>query len=48
VAVKIGGKADEMIAAIKQVPVDPINRMFLSRLMDEALSDSHHVEKKTP
>lgn len=40
-AVKIGNRADLLIATIKEVPADAIARAFLARLMDEALSDSH-------
>lgn len=42
-AVKIGNKADEIIATIKQVPADSVSRAFLAKLMDEVLSDSHPV-----
>lgn len=48
VAVKIGNRADEIIATIKQVPLDPVSRAFLARLIDEALSDSHAAANKTP
>ena len=41
VAIKIGSMAEEMIATIKQVPINPISRLFLGRLMDEALSGDH-------
>jgi hypothetical protein len=44
VAVKIGGNADELIGTIKQVPSDSVSRAFLSKLMDEALSENHGHE----
>lgn len=45
VAVQIGDKADEIIATVKQIPLNPISRLFFGRLIDEALSD--HVMKGT-
>ena len=47
-AVKIGNRAAELIATIKQIPANPFSRAFLAKLMDEALSDSHGVAKTTP
>ena len=41
-ALKIGGKADGIIATVKAIPTDPISRSLLSKLIDEALSDNHH------
>jgi hypothetical protein len=38
VAAQIGAKADEIIATVKQVPTDPVSRLFFGRLIDEALS----------
>ena len=41
-AVKIGARADVIIAAVKEVPTNPVSRAFLAKLMDEALSGDHH------
>lgn len=41
-ATKIGAKSAEIIATVKQIPVDPIARLFFAKLIDEALSDDHH------
>jgi hypothetical protein len=38
----IGAKSDEIIATVKDLPTDPTARIFLGRLIDEALSDGHH------
>ncbi len=40
-ATRIGGKADGLIATIKQIPADSASRAFLAKLMDEGLSDNH-------
>lgn len=45
IAAQIGGKADEFIATVKQLPTNPVSRLFFGRLIDEALSD--HVMKGT-
>jgi hypothetical protein len=39
IVVQIGAKAAEIIATVKQIPTDPASRLFLGRLIDEALSD---------
>lgn len=41
-AVRIGNKADAIIAAVKQVPTNPLSRALLAKLLDEALSGDHH------
>lgn len=41
VARAIGRKSDDIIATVKDLPTDPIERVFLGRLIDEALSDGH-------
>lgn len=45
VAVQIGGKQDGIIVTVKQIPTDPVSRLFFGRLIDEALSD--HLMKGT-
>ena len=47
VAGRIGGEADEMIATVKQVPTDPVIRLFFGRLIDEALGD-HAMNGNNP
>jgi hypothetical protein len=42
IALAIGGKSDQIIATVKQLPTDPIARAFFGRLIDEALGDDHH------
>jgi len=39
VAERIGAKADEIIATVKQIPADPIVRLFFARLIDEAFNE---------
>ena len=42
VAIKIGDRSQEIIATVKQVPVDPAARALLTKLIDEALGDHDH------
>lgn len=47
IAAQIGGRADKIIATVKQIPADSAGRAFFGRLLDEALSD-HMTREVNP